>query len=117
MKEEYLEHDDTEYEILKPENFNKLTPEQQKEVLSSISKNSEGFKRFFDKPSDKTYRSNNNKRYPKMNNSRKDLFKCKFTNRGLNLKNNFIQFCIWKNHKDIKYARTNRSCQKYIYSL
>ena len=45
MKEEYLEHDDTEYEILKSEKFNKLTPEQQKEVLSSISKNSEGFKR------------------------------------------------------------------------
>lgn len=45
MKNNYLVQDDSEYEILKPENFNKLTDEQQKEILSSLSKNSEGFKR------------------------------------------------------------------------
>lgn len=45
MNNNYLVQDDSEYEILKPEKFNKLTAEQQKEILSSIRKNSEGFKR------------------------------------------------------------------------
>lgn len=45
MKNNNLVQDDSEYEILKPENFNKLSAEQQKELLSSINKNSEGFKR------------------------------------------------------------------------
>lgn len=45
MKNNNLVQDDSEYEILKPENFNKLSAEQQEELLSSINKNSEGFKR------------------------------------------------------------------------
>lgn len=45
MEDNYLLQDDSEYEILKPENFNKLTAEQQKELLELLSKDQEGFKR------------------------------------------------------------------------
>ncbi|NLT10766.1 MAG: hypothetical protein GXY08_14925 [Ruminococcus sp.] len=44
MAEEYLVHDDTEYEILNPVKFNKLTPEQQIEVLHSLYPNPETLK-------------------------------------------------------------------------
>ena len=45
MAEEYLVQDDTEYEILNPVKFNKLTPEQKIEVLQSLYPNPETLKR------------------------------------------------------------------------
>ena len=44
-KDRYLIHDDSEYEILKPENFAKLSEKQKKEIMTILNNTPKEIKR------------------------------------------------------------------------